>query len=412
MFDAEKRRLDREKRRKRAFIQRIILAVLLIVFIVCMVILTSALKSGYELDPTNVISVHYSGYNGMASAEVVIDQEKLTGELNAAYDKYHKSIWPLIKKLKIEDYQALSKDFTSSLDKTSEISNGDEIKITLDYDKDLADKLKVSLKYTEIPLTVADVSEGTVLSQEDIFKDVSIQVEGVSPRLLINLVNNSEDEFLQNVTYTIKDEKEFYRNGETVTVQAVYDSEQAVLARYDLPAGTPEKQYTISNEYLRYVDSTADIPTEVLKEAIERGKECFTGANEYGLRIFTEAGLPYTWVGTQDYTFEWSEPRIISSYVETVKDEYIDNLDKTYNYLELAYEVHIEQANGVGCDAEAVVCFDSMTIDKDGKVNLNENSAQLYTASYLDKNIKESLNGWFGDDYNLDKFDISALKQE
>lgn len=411
MLDREARMREREMRRKQVFIFKIILSVILVVFICLMVVITSALKSGYALNSANVISVHYSGYNGKATAELQIDKEKLKEELENAYNKYKRSLWPLVKKRTVEDYLALADTVTGELDKTEGICNGDVLFINMAINQDMAKALKVSLKYEEIPLTVSDISEATVLGNEELFADVVLEVEGISPMLSVGLKNNSQDELLKQIGYEIVEPKDFYAKGDTVTVKAVVDREAAVLARIQIEEADCVKTYTVDSD-IRYIDSTADIPPEKLAEAIEKGKDAFVAANEYGLRIFTEAGLPYTWEGTKDYTFKWSNPRIISSYVETLKEEYRGGSGKTFNYLELAYEIHISQANGVGCDAEAVVCFDNMTIKDDGTIDLNEESAQLYTASYLDKNIKDSLKGWFGDEYELDKFDLSLLPEK
>lgn len=408
MLDREARLRERERRRKQVFIYKIVLLVVLVVFIGVMVMLTSALKSGYSLNPANVISVHYTGYNGKASAELVIDREKLNQELEMAYNKYKKSLWPLSKDKTPEEYLALAQTISGALDKADGISNGDRLFINIDYDHDMAKQLKVSMKYEEIPLTVSDISDAREITADELFADVSIETEGISPMLTVAVNNTSQDDFLKLVKYEIVSPKDFYANGDPVEVKAVIDQDAAVLARIQIDDAALIKSYTAHCD-TRYVDSTADISPEKLAEAIEKGKDAFVGANEYGLRIFTEAHLPYTWEGTKDYTFKWSNPRIISSYVETLKEEYRGGSGKTFNYLELAYEIHISQANGVGCDAEAVVCFENMTVKEDGTVDLNEQSAKLYTASYLDKNIKDSLKGWFGDEYELDKFDLSVL---
>jgi len=387
-----------------------ILGVLALFFVFLISLGVSALTGKYSLDVTDAMLLHYSGFEGEGRAELELDTDKVILKLDEAYEKYGKKLWPLIKKHTREDFEALAPSVKEALDKNKELKNGDVINISVSYDESLAKKLGVKLKYSEIPITVEGLDKGIVLSEEEFFKDISLSINGISPVIGVEVVNNSNDNFLKSVDYEISDAKDYYENGDEITVVANYDRENAISLHYDVKDDKPQKSYTI-NTGKKYIENTSQFTDEALREAIEYGKTCFTDANEYGLRIFTEAGLTYTWVGTQDYTFEWSNPRIISAYIETIKDEYRGDFSKMYNYLELAYEIHIEQANGTGCDAEAIVCFDSMTIDENGKIDINKESAQLFSASYLDKNIKNSLKGWFGDSYNIDKFDLSGLSE-
>jgi len=384
----------------------LVASLVLVVFLVFLLI--SALSGGYIFDPTNVITVHYSGYQGVASAQISVDSAKLRSEMDTAFTEYDSSLWPIIKKYKSDDFYDFAASFSGVLDKSENLKNSDKVNITIQYDKELAEKLGIRMKYEEIPFTVEGLADATVVTADDLFKYMEINVEGVSPLLTVTVDNTAPlGDFFASVSYAITPEQEYYKNGDKLTVRASYDGDRAVAAHLDIQAGSLEKTVEIDG-YDEYLTSSDQLSPEVFQKAVELGKTCFVRANEYGLRIFTEAGLTYTWVGTQDYTFEWSNPRILSSYVEVVKDEYAGHNSKPYNYLELVYEVHIQQANGTGCDAEAVVALESMTVDKNGNVNLNEESAQLFSASYLDKNIKNSLQGWFGDEYNLEKIDLST----
>lgn len=411
MKDIETRKREYRRRRIQVMIMKTGVLIILAVIIGILAVAFSAVTSGYELDSASVITVHYSGFDGEASAEPVISYENLKDELDAAYAKYASSIWPIKKNLEQKDFEAFASSVEYSLDKTESLRNGDEINITVSYDESMADDLGLDVKFKSIPLTVENLEQGRVITKEDLFKDVTISCNGISPLIEIELVNNTQDDFLKTVNYRISSEKSYYKNGETIKVTASYDPDLAIGVHYDMQTGDNTMSYTV-DEPVEYVQSISQIDEETFKAAFEKGKDCFVDANEYGLRIFTEAGLRYTWVGTGDYTFEWSNPRLISSYVETLKDPELLASGKVYNYLEIVYEIHIEQANGTGCDAEAVVCFNEMTIDENGKVDFNPDSGQLFSASYLDKNIKSSLRGWFGDDYTLEKFDLSTMNIE
>jgi len=395
----------RQRRLKVLFMKIGIAAGLLLLFIFA---LFKKFKtySGFILDPTEFVTVSYKGFDKAGQAELRVNREKLASLLDKAHRQYENAIWPLDKKYDMESFMSLIPSFDAVLDRSEGLSNGDELKITAKMDEEAADELRLRLKYTEIPFTVEGLPEGTFLTEEDIFGQLTVSVNGISPMITVELINGSENEFIQSLEYKAEPEKEYYEKGDKIKITAHFDSEKALEAHYEIPDDATVMEYTVPGD-IKYVESASEIDKETLEEAIELGKQCFTGANEYGLRIFTEAGLPYSWEGTKDYTFEWSDPRILSAYVETMKEDHRGKSSKLFNYLELAYEVHIRQANGVGCDAEAVVCFDQLTVDDEGNVDLNPDSAQLFTASYLDRNIKNTIRGWFGDEYDLDKINLT-----
>lgn len=404
----EERKIKYAARRKQVLIAKILFAVVLSIVFVLFIFIISAVRSGYHLDPTIAMSVHYDGINGSADAELLVDREELYNCMDKAYAQYTVALWPLVKSYSQKDYHELADSITAELDSDSNLKNEDEISISVSYNEALAKKLNVIIDYELIPMQVGGLKEGTKLTKEDFFKDLTISYNGMSPAVSVNFINNSNNEYIKKLEYKVDGEKQFFENGDTFTVAVSVNQPLAKSMYMDVKEDCFTQEYTVEN-MKTYVSSVSDFSEEDFKYAVKKGEECFVGANEYGLRIFTEAGLTYTWVGTQDYTFEWSNPRLISAYVETIKDEYLGDFTKKYNYLELVYMIHIEQANGTGCDAEAVVCFDSLTKNADGSINLNEESGQLFSASYIDKNIKSSLAGWFGDDYNLEKFDLSEM---
>lgn len=411
MKDVEERQKEYKLRKIQVIFLKIGLVTGLIVFFFFILILMSALQSGYKIDPTEVVTLNYHGFDGYAKAELKVDREALVAELRKAYAKYESSIWPLKKRYTKEDFENFAMSFTGSLDISENLSNDDQVVIKFEYDQELARAIKIRIKYSDITMTVSDLSTGAAITKEDFFKDIEINLRGYSPLIMVDITNHSQNEFLQSIEYVVLDAKDMYEKDDIIKIKAVYDEEDLYKANYYLKGDVPEIEYTITGDRT-YIRSTDEFTKDIFNMAVKQGESCFVGANEYGLRIFTEAGLQYTWEGTQDYTFEWSNPRLISAYIETLKDDKKCAEGKKYNYLELVYQIYISQADGTGCDAEAVVCFEDITVDEDGNIDINPDSGQLFSASYLDKNIKSSLQGWFGDDYNLERFDLTRFQDE
>ena len=374
---------------------------IIVLAVVCTVKITAAYET---VDVSSIISVNYSGYNTKGSAELTLDQAALKKITDESYSDYIASIFPFKAKCTQEEYDQLAASFIGNLDKTEDLSNGDDINISFQYDKDLAKKLKVNVIYDDINLNVEGLSDATSIEQEQLFQDVSVSVNGVSPVLSVSVNNLSTDDFLKTITYQIKDSKEYYENGDSIVIQANYNEEDAINNHLKIAEDASQKQISLDG-YDSYVTSVSQIPDSIFNHAVELGKTYFTDANTYGLRIFSEANLMPIWINKKT-TFEWSNPYLISAYLQTVKEEQRGTLGKPFNYLELVYEVTISQSDGVGCQAEAVVCFSDVKLDENGNCILDEETGQLFSASHNDKSIKESISGWFETDYNLEKFTI------
>lgn len=353
-----------------------------------------------DIDMSQYVSIHYTGFNEKGSAELAVDKAGIDKAAEVGYAKYEAGIFPLFKNNTLEDYLAFAHTINAELDKVENLKNGDVINIVTQYDEELAEKLHASITNTEIEVTVSDLKDGRYIDNEELFKDLQFSIKGVSPVIEVSLKNASKDDFISKVKFNIVDEKACYKNGDSIIVEAIYDEAQAIASNIDLDSAEHKKEYMIDG-FTSYVDSVSQVPQDVLAEAIEQGKTYFGDAIEYGLRIFTEANL------YPDFSkgYEFSDPEIISAYVETITDPANTSESKPYNYLELCYNVYLSQPKGKGCMAEAIVCFSNLEIDGNGNCVVDYSTGKLFSASHNDSSIKKSLNEWFGKDYNVEKFE-------
>ena len=332
--DIKTRKLEYRRRKIEVLIKKIGLAVILLAFLIFFVFYTSSANKGTRLDPTEFITVHFSGYEGAGNADIEVDRKLIAEKMNEAYNKYESALWPFIKDCTLDDFVALGESFECILDKDSDLKNDDKLTISVKLDEELSKKLEIVILHEELPVEVNGLEPGIDYPDENFFKDISVSMNGVSPVVQIEIINDSADKFLQSVDYTIEPDKEFFSNGDKFKIRANYDEDTARKLHYAVEGKNLEREYTVEGSK-GYVVSANQISAEVLESAINKGITYFTNANEYGLRIFTEAGLVYTWKGTDQYTFEWSNVRILSSYFQHVKDEYRGDISKPYNYLEL-----------------------------------------------------------------------------
>lgn len=354
-----------------------------------------------SIDMSQYVMIHYTGFNEKGEAELTVDKAGIEKAIKAEYAKYEAGFFPIFKTNTLDDYLEFAYNIEAEIDKADNLKNGDVINITTKFNEDIAKKLHASLSNTEIEVAVEDLKDGRYIDNEELFKDLQFSVSGVSPVIEVSISNASKDDFISKVKFNIVDEKACYANGDSIKIEAVVDEAIAIAENIDIDAGTHIKEYKIDG-FKSYINGVDQVPQEVLAEAIEQGKTYFGDALEYGLRIFTEANL------YPDFSkgYEFSDPEIISAYVETITDPANTSEAKPYNYLELCYNVYLSQPKGKGCMAEAIVCFSNLTVDENGKCVVDYSTGKLFSASHNDSSIKKSLSEWFGKDYNVEKFEM------
>lgn len=380
----------------------IILFILLAIFMIIAGVASLLGVGSGSVDLQDYVVMHYSGYEGKGSAELVFDRATLEDSLMLLYAKYESGLFPLHKGNDADDYIEFAHSFEPVLENSENLKNDDTVKIKFLYDEELSEKIHVTVENIEMSTTVQGLNEGVEISEEEVFGGLKFSVDGVSPALTVSITNESKDDFVKTIKYVVADEKACYENGDILKIQAVCDESIADASNIDLGTASFIKEFQIDG-FEHYASSTSEISAETLKHAINVGKTYFGDATDYGLRIITEAGL------YPDFSkgYEFDNPEILSAYLEVIEDPAMASAAKPYNYLELCYNVHLGQPGGkVGCMAEAIVSFSNITIDKDGNIRLDESTGKLFSASHNDSSIKKSLNEWFGSDYKVERFEL------
>ncbi|MBO5093130.1 MAG: hypothetical protein J6C33_02090 [Lachnospiraceae bacterium] len=294
----------------------------------------------------------------------------------------------------------------SLLTENGTLANGDPITVHFSYDEELAEKKWLRVKDEDAVYTVSVLPEGTPLSTELLFRDVSVSFEGTPPALTLTVTNKSADPFLETVSYEITDAKDFYDMGDTFHIKAVFSEQDAVLSEY-ITTGREEdytKEYTVETQE-RYLTDASLLTMDDIRTMNETAASLFSDANEYGLRIFSEANLMPEWTNGKT-TFRWSNPRLISAYFNTLKPEHYGNGILHINDVKLVYLVTLSQANGAACEAEAVVRFNNLMQEPDGSLDLALDSAKLIAASYQNSHIVNLVNDEYHDEYESEKLEL------
>lgn len=161
----------------------------------------------------NYITVEYSGYNSLGTAEIVVDYDKMIDDMSEKLDKSE------IKKLTkgiMEDEK-----LTFTLDTAEDLSNGDTVKLDVSIKRSFFEKYKLELEINNKKFEVSGLTELIELSP---FEVLEITYEGFDPYCEPILTNTSTDEFLQENLYFYTDAYEV-SEGDTFTVYAEYSSD-------------------------------------------------------------------------------------------------------------------------------------------------------------------------------------------
>ncbi len=371
-----RRRTDARKKTKARAIWKFLLPA-------CLACITAGFVLWYlsfdNLLPSEYIDVTYSGYDSKGTAALSIQE---TEEYAAFWENTQVRL----------------------LSENGNLKNGDVLDVRLVYDEEKAREEKVRIKEDSFQIEVSGLPQGRELSPELLFQDVHAIYEGTAPELSVTITNESSDPFLQTVTYEIQEPKELYDIGDTFTVTAAFSPEEAISHEYAVVEGGYSKEFTVENAD-RYLRDASQLAQEQIDTLHETAVSLFGDANEYGLRIFSEANLMPIWINGKN-TFKWSNPRLISAYLNVLKPEYFQTIQSHNNDIKLVYKATLSQADGVACTAEVVVQFHDLILKADGTYDLALDSGKIIAASFRDSHIRDLVTDTYAQEYEAEKLTL------
>lgn len=373
-----RRRMTKQERTRQIYLRVcFVCALVAVLFTVLYVFLNDASKTTIDLkDVTHITLTGFDG-EGVLTANIDVDEK---------YGAF---------------YQTVSVDFS----KSSGLTNGDEVTISFNYDKAVAKTYNLKVKANDMHYTVNGLVRATPVSQNDIFEGLDINFEGIAPLATASL-DISNTKFKDVVTYEIIDEKEYYDAGEIIKVRAVFD--EADLEELTYKATVPSEECIkefIVEDVDRYITDTDQITDEMMASLKKEALTLFTDANEYGMRIFCDAGLMPVYVNKKT-TFVWSSPSYISSYLNVLKEDSYGKTGTHVNDIKLCFESVISQADGKACKAEVIVRFQDIIIRKDGSIDLKLDSGEIISADRRDSHIKAIVRNEIDKDYESVKLTV------
>lgn len=394
------RKKSRRRRRARR-LKAVFIVILMLILILGAAAVVRAVLPYEVIDLGDYFTIEYGGYNTKGTAKAVLD-ERAVDELMISIKEGHEKRLINLASTQPEDYVKFRSSLSANVTPSEGLSNGSNITLTCHYDEELAKKLKIDVETVTKEITVSSLIRATVISNEQLFQDVEVTFQGVSPKLTIGVVNHSEHPFIKNVIYDIIEPKDYYAQGDEVELIALFDENKAFEMQYVVDENASCTNSYIASGSASYVDNFADISQDIINEAIAAGTRAFVNANEYGVRIFCEGNLVPVYINKKA-TFEWLTPRALSAYFEVTLPSDAGKMGNTYNDLNIIYECHLTQANGVTCPAYCVVRFSDFIKNQDGSISYDFSNPKIMSASYYVDRVKKTVITFNASTHSIDK---------
>lgn len=202
--------------------------------------MTSCGKKLVNYTCDDYIDIDVSGASGKAAANVKFDRD-LIDKINM--DIYEgKADDVQLAQIEVYLYSAVDYDIVGE---TKELSNGDVITVILSPDNERLKDIGISFSETEYSYTVSGLTEPVTL---DLFKDVEVTFEGVSPYLKPKVEYIGSDDFIKDNVYYSTDAFG-YKNGDTLKLSARYNKHTFEENNYIAAADEKEMPVEGNREY-------------------------------------------------------------------------------------------------------------------------------------------------------------------
>lgn len=202
--------------------------------------------NSHGLNITKYISAQYDGINGYAKAKFTFDKEAFYKDLSNGETKSDK----LVSYRKLADSVAVTSSDTT-------ISNGENISLNINYDKDAMKSTGYHIKKDSYTYKASGIAEGKSVN---LFKDISVKINGISPEATAIVLNNSTDEYLKTLQYKT-DKSTGLANGDQIMITCEVSAEE--LAAHGYVTNGTSVMYKVSG-LSTYVSDAKKVTKEVV----------------------------------------------------------------------------------------------------------------------------------------------------
>lgn len=204
---------------------------------------------------SDYVSLKYDGIDGYATPECVVDREAL---YEAMAGKENNSD-------RLASYRAFADSVTASTT-GDHISNGDKLDVNVTFDESARERTSYKVNDAQFSIVAEGIDSG---KQMNLFENVSIKINGISPHATMEVVNNNTDEYLKGLVYKTDKEKNLC-NGDRVMLSCEVTDDE--LADHGITTTSLTAMYDVSG-LSEYVQTGKVLPRKLMEERVKRHGE-------------------------------------------------------------------------------------------------------------------------------------------
>ena len=249
-------------------------AVLVVVATALIIFLATRPK---KINMSDYVTINFTGeYNGYGYATYSVDSQKIKADIDTVKYRGSNAAYSFMNEQQITEFfiRQLVTTVRYEFDKSSNLSNGETVKLTLSISDEALAELENDYN---VKLTLGDPIEATVsdLKQVETFDPfsedyVKVVFEGVSPYGRAYYTIQESSPF--DIYYSLDRDSDL-SDGETVTL-SVREENSYYLDKYGKVPATRSKEYKVSVG--KYATSLSEIPKEALDEIDKQAKDVYT----------------------------------------------------------------------------------------------------------------------------------------
>ncbi len=341
----------------------ILLAVAAVVILLLALILFS--KPTLKLD--KYVTVEFTGYDTVGKATYAIDysafdeayadkikingsavKKQLKEEMGELYSNdFYKA---MLKDMERNPISVLKQEMNGSLDKSTELSNGDTVKFVWDIEKEeLEDLFSCKIKCKdELEFKVEGLE---IIGMFDPFEGVSVEYSGMAPTAYASINRDYTSEESGYLNYSL-DKYDGLKNGDTVTMKVELNTSEDRFAEKfgKLPSPTT-KTFTVEG-LAAYVKDASEMPEDLMTKMKSQAEDIINS-----------------------YAAKWDESVALEE-LTYLGNYFLNRKDDSYNDVRvyLVYRLNAKQTMNTvdqgtiveNKDSYYYVCFHNPMIDTDG----------------------------------------------
>ncbi len=268
----------------------------------------TGIEEATSIDMSKYIKIEYTGYNKHATAKATLITDKMDEDLG-------------------EDISSkLANRMNLTIVNNENLSNEDELEVKIDINSSYLEEIGINLNSDTVKIKVEGLEEAEEI---DAFKDIKVDVTGMSPNISVSISNNSEDELLKTVQYKAS-KTSGIANGETITITATKWDEELFNEKAIVLKET-KMEYTVKGQ-AAYIFSLSEINDTVKSElksifiskATSKANEKYS-RYEDNLKYYLEEETDYGYLdfayGDIDKDLTFGTPEVMSMYLLTKKND-------------------------------------------------------------------------------------------